>query len=84
MSYDKKNVVHTTADVTNHPQTFEYHSTDTITTAGYFPSKDIFKAGDKVVQVQITKSSDLVTARTEAAYVLTDDANGVLTAELMS
>lgn len=84
MAYNKENVVHVTADVTKHPQTFEYHSTDTVTTAGYFPSNDIFKPGDKIVKVVVTKSSGLVTEREETPYYLVDDENGVLTATAYS
>lgn len=85
MAFDRKQLVHTHGGDVTQNHSFEYYSTDTVTTAGYFPNDDILKAGDKVVTVVIGKTAGgLVESRTETAYVLTDNADGVLTAVAMS
>lgn len=83
MAFDKKNLQNITAGVSNLNKTFEYHSADNITGAGYFPKDDVFKAGDKVVKVVISKTGELVSGRTETPYVLIANADGVLTATAM-
>lgn len=83
MAFDKSKLLHVAGadSILNH--TFEYFSTDTITTAGYFPKDGDIKAGDKVIKVVITTSAGLVTGRTETPYFVKADSNGVLTAVSM-
>lgn len=84
MAFDKSKLLHVAGadSILNH--TFEYYSTDTITTAGYFPKDGDVKAGDKVVKVVITTSSGLVTGREETPYFAKADGNGVITLAAMS
>ena len=89
MSFKRSNIINISGDVSNLPRTFQYvldedTASDTVTTKSYFPKDDVFKPGDRIDVVAITKSSGLVTDRTDTAYVLADDENGELTATAMS
>lgn len=81
MAYDKKNLLHI-GGVSPLPQTYEYFSADTVTTAGYFPKESGIQDGDHVTLVKITRSGTpaLISAYTRTEYYMKADASGVLTA----
>lgn len=84
MAYDKKLLTASDSQITGLNRSFEYFSSDDVTAAGYFPSGEDLKAGDKVTKVVITETAGLVTNRVETPYWLADDADGVLTATVFA
>lgn len=85
MAFDIKKLSRVSADiVADCPKVYFYLTTDTITTAGYFPSDCGMKGGDLVSVINITKSSGAVTAVTKKDYYLKSDASGVLTATALA
>lgn len=86
MAFKKENLVCLTSEMTSGYKEFKYivPSGDTVTAKNYFP-KDELKQGDKVTVIAITKHTDgYVTARAETMYFIAGDANGDLTATLMT
>lgn len=81
MAFDRTKLLHI-GGVSPLPQTFEYFSSDTVTTAGYFPKEGSVKDGDHVVKVAITRDQDtkLISAYSRTEYYMAADENGVLTA----
>lgn len=84
MAYDKKLLVHTGGGLTQRPNRFDYFSSEAVTAAGYFPKGQELKAGDVIVQVNITEASGLITSRVDTAYYLIADADGVMTATALA
>lgn len=85
MAFDIKNLTRTSADIVEGAiKRYDYLSTDTITTAGYFPADCGLKAGDIVTKVAITKnSSGVITAEAQTPYYIVVS-SGVLTATSFS
>ena len=80
MAFDRTKLNKISNSLSALPQTFEYVSSDVVTTAGYFPKDEGIKAGDKVILVTITETSGIISKRTDTAYYMIADANGTLTA----
>jgi len=82
MAFDIKNLTRTSADIVEGAvKRYDYLSTDTVTSAGYFPADCGLKAGDIVTKVAITKnSSGVITAEAQTAYYIVVSTAGVLTA----
>lgn len=86
MAFKKENLVALTSEMTSGYKEFKYYvpSGDTITAKNYFPKSELAQ-GDKVTAVVITKHSNgYVTGRTETMYFIAGDANGDLTATVMT
>lgn len=85
MAYDRTQLLHI-GGVSPLPQTWEYFSGDTVTTAGYIPKGEGVRDGDRVTKVAITRSSTtgLITAYARTDYYAKADANGVLTLTAIS
>lgn len=80
MAYDKTKLVQVSGGYSELPHTFEYTTAETITTAGYFPKDCGIRGGDMVVKIELTKVGNVVSAREDTVYYITNDENGTLTA----
>lgn len=86
MAFDKTKLVALTSEMTSGYKEFKYYvpSGDTITAKNYFPKSELAE-GDKVTAVVMTiNAGGYVTGRAETMYFIAGDANGDLTATVMT
>lgn len=82
MTFDRKKLNHIAGGLSSLPQTWEYSTSEDITSKGYFPKDIGILAGDKITKVNITKNivTGVIESRVDTPYYVVADEAGVLTA----
>lgn len=82
MAFDRTKLNHIAGGLSPLPQTWEYSTSEEITSAGYFPKDIGILPGDKITKVNITKNvgTGVVESRVDTPYYVVADEEGVLTA----